>query len=149
MVCDSIANASLYEGLGARIAAGLAFLAQDHGEFGEQTVEIDGRDVYAMFQPTATERETGRLYEAHRSYIDIQYLVSGEELIRVADVGTLEETTPYDSDRDVAFYALAAGTDLRLRPGDFAILYPHDAHLPKLAAGTPAPLQKIVVKVRV
>lgn len=149
MVCDNIANASLYEGLGARIAAGLAFLARDHGEFGERTVEIDGREVYAMFQPTATERETGRFYEAHRSYIDIQYLVSGEELIRVADVGTLEETTAYDSERDVAFYGLAPGTDLRLRPGDFAILYPHDAHLPKLAAGSPAPVQKIVVKVRV
>ena len=148
MVIDNIGNASLYEGLGSRIAAGLAFLAQDHGDFRERSVELDGRDVYAMFQSITTESESGRFYEAHREYIDIQYIASGEETIRVVDVEALRETTPYNAERDVAFYALAPGTDLRLRAGDFAILYPHEAHLPKLPTGAPAPVQKIVIKVR-
>ncbi|TVQ23083.1 MAG: DUF386 domain-containing protein [Spirochaetaceae bacterium] len=149
MVIDRIDNASLYGGIGSRIAKGLAFLAQDHGEFRDRTVEIDGRDVYAMFQSITTEGESGRFYEAHRDYIDIQYIASGEETIRVVDVEALTETTPYDPQRDVAFYALGPGTDLRLHAGDFAILYPHEAHLPKLPSGTPAPVQKIVIKVRV
>lgn len=150
MVVDTIRNASLYKGLGSRIAAGLDFLAKaDTADFTARTVEIDGKDVYAMYQPTTTEGETGRFYEAHRTYIDIQYVVSGEEVIRVADVGRLRTSTPYGADRDVAFYHLAPGTDVKLLPGDFAILYPHDAHLPKLPLTSPGPVRKIVVKVRV
>jgi len=34
-------------------------------------------------------------------------------------------------------------------PGDLSILHPIDVHTPRLAAGTPAPVKKIVVKVAV
>jgi len=33
--------------------------------------------------------------------------------------------------------------------GDLSILHPIDAHAPRLAAGTPAPVKKIVAKVAV
>jgi biofilm protein TabA len=150
MIIDSISNHSLYAGLGPRIARGLEFLANlDLSEFAAGRQEIDGDDVFALFQSTRSVEEEGRFFEAHRSCIDIQFIVSGEETIRVADVKSLTETTPYDPERDIAFYSLAPGSAARLRPGDFALLFPHDAHLPLLPTESPGPIRKIVVKVRV
>lgn len=148
MIADRIENHRIYAPLGARIAAGLEFLAGLRAEeFREQTVELDGRNLYAMFQTYTTEPETGRYYEAHRQYVDIQYILSGTETIRVTNVGQLAVRSPYAPERDVAFYELAPGIDVVLGPGEFTILYPHDAHLPKLPATEPSVAQKAVVKV--
>lgn len=157
MVFDTISNRSIYAGLGPRIEAALEYLAGlSSAGFSERREELDGTSLFALFQPVTTESAEGRFYEAHRSYIDIQFVLSGNEVIRVSKVTGLEETSPYESDRDIAFYRTTPGTDVRLGPGDFVILYPHDAHLPKLpatpaeaATPTPGPVQKVVVKVRV
>jgi biofilm protein TabA len=149
VIVDRIENHLIYAPLGARIAEGLKFLARlTAGDFLEHTIELDGRDLYAMFQAYTTEPADGRHYEAHRDYIDIQYILSGEEIIKVANVGTLETETLHDADRDVAFYRQGPGTDVRLTSGDFALLFPHDAHLPKTGLSQPSPVQKVVVKVR-
>lgn len=150
MVFDSVDNASRYKSLGPRMAAALSFIeAVRASEFQARKVEIQGNDVFAMFQDTTTEPAEGRHYEAHREYIDVQYVVSGEEVIRVTKLSLLSETVPYDADRDIAFYGIAPGNDLHLRPGDFVILYPEDAHLPKIPPAEPANVKKVVVKVRV
>lgn len=116
--------------------------------FKEETVEISGKDVYAMHQVYATESEEGRLYENHKVYIDIQFVLEGTETIRVTDVEDLTLSTNYDEDTDAALYELGDGTDVKLAAGDFVILYPHDAHVPKLMTGSPADVKKIVVKVK-
>lgn len=150
MVVDRIGNSGIYTGLGARIATGLRYL-ETLGEvvFSDQRVEIEGESIYARFQRYTSTPRDGRFYEAHRRYIDIQYIASGSERILVTDLAGLEEQTPYDRERDVAFYHQTAGTDLLLRAGDFAIFYPHDAHLPMIPAADPAEVRKVVVKVAV
>jgi len=148
MIADRIENHRIYAPLGARVAAGLEYLAGLRAEeCREQPVELDGRNLDAMFQTYTTEPEEGRFYEAHRAYLDIQYIMEGTETIRVANVGRLRVSTPYDADRDIAFYDRAPGIDVVLGPGDFTILYPHDAHLPKLPAAEPSVAKKAVVKV--
>ena len=122
MVVDRIENGGNYAPLGARIA---------------------------RFQRYTSVAGEGRFYEAHRRYIDIQYIASGSERIRVRDLDELEEQTPYDAERDVAFYRQAPGTDVILRAGEFAILYPHEAHLPMMPVDKPAEVSKVVVKVQV
>lgn len=157
MVFDSISNRSIYAGLGERIATGLDYLAGlSPADFSERREELAGASLFALFQGVTTEGAEGRFYEAHRNYIDIQFVLSGSEVIRVSKVSGLEETSPYDGDRDVAFYRTIPGADVRLDAGDFIILFPHDAHLPKLPATppgsskpAPGPVHKVVVKVRV
>lgn len=150
MVFDTVENASRYKTLGPRIARALSFIETvQASEFNPHKAEIEGDDVFANFQDTSTEPAEGRDYEAHRTYIDVQFIVAGEEVIRVTKLSLLSETVPYDADRDIAFFGPAPGNDIHLRPGDFLILFPEDAHLPKIAAGAPGTVQKIVVKVRV
>lgn len=149
MIKDSVENIGLYSGFSERLSQALGYLASVSADgFKEETVEIDGKDVYAMHQVYATEPEEGRLYENHNVYIDVQFVLEGTETIRVTDVSDLKPTTDYMPDTDATLYELGDGTDVKLGSGDFVVLYPQDAHVPKLMTGSPAEVKKIVVKVK-
>ena len=150
MIRDSVKHSDLYANLSDNISQALGYLKTvDAANFEAETVEISGKDVFAMHQLYTTVSDEGRLYESHRSYIDVQFVLEGTEIIRVADMRGLSATMEYDSEKDVILYDLADGTDVKLESGDFVILYPHDAHVPTLQSGSPADVKKIVLKVRV
>jgi YhcH/YjgK/YiaL family protein len=89
-------------------------------------------------------------YEAHRDYIDIQYLVAGDETIGVAPVGQLRDATPFDAEKDILFFgAPPAALTLRIPPGHFAVFFPEDGHQPMRHGAAPGELHKVVVKIRV
>lgn len=112
---------------------------------------IDGDNVYAEVQSYATKPQSAAKYEAHRRYIDVQFVVSGEEFIGCAPIEKLNLTTPYHQEHDYLLGDVAAGdaTLVRLQAGQFAVLYPSDAHAPRLAIDAPTQVKKIVVKVSV
>jgi YhcH/YjgK/YiaL family protein len=113
--------------------------------------EIDGKAIYALLQEyeTLPAAETLKC-EAHRGYIDIQYIVSGEEMMGWAPLDALLNPTAYNPEKDVLFGEVpaAALTPVIVRAGHAAIFYPEDAHAPKLAVGTPCAVRKIVIKVQ-
>lgn len=84
-------------------------------------------------------------WEAHRHHLDIQCLAGGEERIGVVPAARLERG-PFDADADVAWLS-GSGDFLTLRPGQFVILWPGDAHMPGVEAGAPGLVRKVVVKV--
>ena len=135
MVVDHIRNAGLYRGLGPGIGAALEYLART--DFGK--VEIGRHDLpdglYAMVQEYETKPREEKRWEAHRKYIDVQFVAAGSELMGYADIASLEAVGEYDGSEDVQFFS-GIGDFLRLTPGVFAILYPHDAHMPGV---TPSP----------
>ena len=87
-------------------------------------------------------------YECHRKYVDIQILVSGEELMQIIDINRTHECSTYDQDKDYTlYYSKDLATNVILRPRSVLILYPKDAHrsMPLKAAHTK--IKKIVRKV--
>jgi YhcH/YjgK/YiaL family protein len=114
-------------------------------------VDIDGDRVYALPQRYETASTVPPRFEHHRRYIDIQFIVSGEEVIAWAPVERMAVTEDYDPAQDVAFGTVRAGemTPVFLAAGQLMVLYPEDGHAPRLAAGSPAAVVKIVVKVTV
>ena len=159
MIFDSIENARLYAGLSENLDEAFAFIGNtDFTNAEKETIEIDGQNAYAMVQPYTTAGTEGRLYEAHRRYIDLQYLASGFETMICRSVEGLEEEVPYDDENDATLYRLSGtgdadlpyrgGTEMRMRAGDFLVLFPQDAHVPMIASGEPRDVLKIVVKVR-
>lgn len=110
---------------------------------------FDGESLYAVSSVYDTEPRECRRFENHRRYIDIQLLVSGEELFDVCLPGTAPSDTDYSVDRDIEFDAL--GTDFStvlLRKGDFIVLFPGEWHRPCLDPGDHSRVcEKIVVKV--
>lgn len=115
------------------------------------TYEIDGKQVFAMIQSYRTKQQTQEMmFEAHKKYIDLQYIVNGIEKIRWAKldkVDLVEER--YSAGGDIAFYEGDAIFDFTLTKGTFLLLYPEDAHLPGLSAQKETNVRKIVFKIQV
>jgi biofilm protein TabA len=114
----------------------------------EKVELIDG--IFAMEQ-SYESKERYDAFESHRSYIDIQLIVIGEELMEVADISKLPVTQPYDADRDVIIYGDYKLTSvLRVAAGEAAVYFPRDGHMPNLRVGAnPVLIKKTVVKVPV
>jgi len=111
--------------------------------------ELEGDDLFVNVSEYATKNMEEVQYEAHRQYADIQYLVTGAEQIGVAPLESKVLTTPYDSLKDVAFFA--AG-DSAFRPAtaeNFFIFFPDDAHRPGVKTNENARVRKVVVKLRI
>jgi len=112
-------------------------------------VEIDGNRVFALVQRFSTKWVATPKFECHQKYVDIQYILSGEEIIGWAPTERMEITAAYDVDKDISFGTVAKGqwTPVHLQAGQMAVLYPEDGHAPKLALRNPSAVMKIVVKV--
>ena len=145
MIIDRIENAALYGGLGERIALALASVRtkREPGRY-----ELDGDKVFALVQQYQTKPMAEGKWEAHRKHIDVQYVAAGIERIGWANINRLKVTEPYDDTKDVAFYK-GDGDFVTVPAGWFVILFPEDAHMPCTAVDEPAPVTKVVVKVRV
>lgn len=114
-------------------------------------IAIEGDALYALPQSYDSLPRTPEVRcEAHKRYVDVQYVASGEEAIGWIQVAGLRTTVPYDEAKDAWFgtASLEAVTPVRLGPGQLAVLYPDDGHAPKMAIGAPSRVIKIVLKVR-
>jgi YhcH/YjgK/YiaL family protein len=135
----------------ANMQRALDFLRQARGaDLPDGRIEIAGDNVFALVQAYKTAPASDPVvFEAHRKYIDVQYMVAGHEVIAWAPVDRLAVTQPYDPASDAWLGALPASdaTFVRLAVGELAVLYPTDGHAPRVAAGAPAAVRKIVIKV--
>ena len=111
--------------------------------------EVDGKALYINALAYET-REAEPLYEAHRQYVDVMYLLEGEETVAYCPLESLDEiTTPYDADGDALLgRSSAAPSRVAFKPGDVAIFFPEDAHCPGLRREAPAQVKKLIAKVR-
>ena len=108
---------------------------------------IDGDNVFASVTTDSTKDFDKTSWESHRKYIDIQYVIKGEEKIGVYPVAKATVTREYDEKREAANYS-ADGKLYKAKPGTFFIFFPSDAHRPNITPGGNKPDKKIVIKVR-
>ena len=149
MILDSLGNAALYAGIGERLATAFDFLSEtDFSSVPDGKIELNGDNLFAIAQTYQTRLLEDSKWEAHRKYIDIQFLLAGTERIGVAKGDSLNVVTKYNSDADCVILK-GDGDMLTLSTGDFAILFPWDAHMPGVACDdAPSEVRKIVVKVK-
>ncbi len=148
MIADLLTNAGLYAALGPGIARGLQFLAEtDLASLAPGKHELDGKQLYALVSDYSPKPPAEGRWEAHRRYLDLQYVVSGIERIGVTPIDRLA-AGEYDADRDMLRLS-GAGDLLTFGAGQFMILWPGDAHMPGIDAGVPGPVRKVVVKIAI
>lgn len=113
------------------------------------TYEIDGKDVYALVQKQITKPVAEKRPEAHNNYIDIQFLICGEEkqgyALRTPDL----EITEAREAKDTYFFAEVPGEQfVSLKGGEFTVYFSGDVHRPNCAAGESMEISKVVVKIK-
>ena len=88
-------------------------------------------------------------YEAHEHYTDIQYVIEGSEVMTYAPVHEMTVKTPYNPDKDVVFFEnTTPGLRIVTKADQYLIFQPWDAHKPKAADQEPAPIKKVIVKIK-
>ena len=148
MILDVIDNHGIYCETKPEIKKSLEFLKNNKFIDKEPGKYDLDNGIYYLVQEYQTRSEKEAFFEAHRKYIDIQFLVSGEELHGYAPLPTMKIREAYDEEKDIAFYE-GTGSTFSLSPGSFAIYFPFDAHKPNLMIHKPMMVKKVVVKVPV
>jgi YhcH/YjgK/YiaL family protein len=147
MILDRLEYAGMYRSLGPRIAMALDYLSRtDFSKLATGRHEIDGDRVYAMVARNKLNPMSKIAWEAHRKYIDVQYIAEGIEQMGHATL--LKDTAvakEYVEKEDYALYE-TKGDMFLVKAGGFAIFAPHDIHAPGLAP-TEADAGKEVLKV--
>ncbi len=150
MIKDNIKNAKNYSDLSEHIKLGLEYLADtDFSVLANGKYKISGNEVFAIVQDYLSKPIAEGQFEAHKKYIDIQYIVKGEEQIGVLGIENFSESTNYDENKDIVF--LSPNTNcmpefVQIKAKEFLILFPNDAHKPSIATKSPSYVKKIVIK---
>ncbi len=110
--------------------------------------EIDGDDVYAIITDQPSKEPEMAKWEAHEKFIDIQYVIKGEEKIGITPLSTATVSKPYDEANDYANYE-AEGKSYTAKPGTFFLFFPDDVHRPNILVKGFEVVKKVVIKVRV
>lgn len=147
MIADNIRNASRYYGISDGIRAAFDYIAtHDLTEPAPGRYKIDGDKLHLIIVEYDTKPLEQGAWETHRQYADVQFVVSGTELMGRADVSGLSASIKYDADKDIEFFS-GDGAFFTMAPGDFAVFFPDDAHMPGMTASSPQPVRKAVMKV--
>lgn len=112
--------------------------------------DIDGDNLFATISDYTTKDPETANFEAHRKYIDIQYVISGKEVMNVAPITSVKDIiTAYDASKDIEFFTLSKYADHVASPANFFIFFPVDAHRPQIKDGDKSLVRKVVIKVKV
>ena len=148
MIVDKTDNLKLYTHLGSKFQKAFTFITDpelmllDNGKY-----EIDRDNVFALVSEYKTKDEIDGKLEAHRKYIDIQFVAKGTELIGYAPFRNQEIISEYDEEKDLILFA-GEKSFIKMEKGMFALFFPNELHMPGIKSLIRDDVRKIVVKVK-
>lgn len=151
MIKNSLKYTINYYDISAHMKAGFEFLKNNNlQELENGRYDILGEDAYVNIQDYRTKPEAEGKWEAHKRYIDIQYIIEGTEKIGVGAIQDFTTVEPYNMETDVEFLKTEKPYRfIPLKEDDYLILYPFDVHMPQISIEKPTHVKKAVVKVRI
>ena len=148
MIVANIQNKAEYYGIHPELDKALDCLTP---EFLEQAATeknlLDGENLFVTKFHLETVPEEETFFEAHRQYLDIPVVTQGQERVEIAHPDTLTLT---EHRGDFYGYTGTGEQTVVLRPGNFLIVFPGDAHRLKLPVGESGkPFTRVVFKIKV
>ena len=119
----------------------------DFNNMNEGRYELGG-EVYATITDYNTKNISVADYEAHRKFIDIQYVPKGREYIGLTSLDDIISIIqPYDEEKDIEFFHKPDDNLLLADPARYFVFFPTDGHKPCLRVGSSDKVRKVVVKI--
>ena len=149
MIFDELSQFSLYTNLHKQFADVKTYISNtDLQALPNGKHPINNSGAFASVNEYEPKPETDCFVECHRKYIDIQLITTGEEYIGYCPVSDCT-AQPYDEEKDLQKLS-GTVSYLRMKPGMFAIFFPHDGHMPCMRVQeTPSKVKKVVFKIPV
>jgi YhcH/YjgK/YiaL family protein len=149
MIIDKLSNSNLYSGLGVRINKAFYYLKKtDFSKMELGKYEIDGDNIFALVNEYNTKNENEGKLEAHKKYIDVQFVAKGCELMGYAPLENQKVIDEYNEQNDITFFS-GDKSFTKVDEGMFAIFFTTDVHLPGITFDEKSYVKKVVVKVKV
>lgn len=146
MILDTIENYQLYKAINERIAKGFDFLrTTDLNAIPSGKHDIDGDTIFALVQEYQTKPLSECKLESHKKFIDIQYMIRGEEMMGVTTQNN-QKIIEVNDEKDYTFYEGKTSL-VRVSKGMFTIFFPDDLHQPCVQTESAAEVKKVVIKV--
>ena len=147
MIYDSLKHMEAYQGVHPGIYKGLELLRDtDFSKLEDARVEVDGEDLFYLLQ-SYESKPANDTPEAHKKYVDIQFLISGREKMGVGALEDMKEEVEAHPERDIWFYH-GPLDEITLGGDKFVVIFPGDAHAPNIAVDRPEPVLKCVEEVK-
>ena len=128
----------------------LGFLkSHDFTTFAGGRYPIEGDLMYANVDIVNTRVYEETKIEGHKDYMDVQFLVVGEEQMEILIRQTFPDVVEAYDDKDCYFYDPTQGGTIKIdvRPGDYCIFYPGELHRTLIAPNEVQEIRKVVVKI--
>lgn len=148
MILDHINNSHLYKNIHPNLTKGFDYILNtDFSTLETGKHLIQGQEIFALFEKYKSKPIEKSNLEAHKKYVDIQYMIEGEEYIQIAPLTTQKiiEDIP---NNDLTFYE-GSGQKIKLKKGNFAIFFQTDAHGPGIQIDKSEEITKVVIKVQI
>ncbi len=150
MILDTLNQSQKYFSLHSLFATAFEYLQQTDFtklDFGKHELIPD--QLFAIYMEYETKDTSECMLEAHRKFIDIQMVLSGEEFMEVSRLGSHTTSKPYNPENDLEFFDGEGASKLYVNQGLFAVFYPEDVHKPNVKVQQCSKVKKVVMKVRV
>ncbi|WP_145593975.1 N-acetylneuraminate anomerase [Yersinia aleksiciae] len=149
MISGSLTQTAFFGGLPERLQWVLAYLAkQPLVELSCGRHEIDGELLFMNVMEFDTQPAESKKAEMHRTYADVQLLISGIEGIEYSTLTPTERLEAYHADDDYQLIAEIPDKSLLcMLPGMFAVFLPGEPHKPGCKITGSGTIKKVVVKV--
>ena len=147
MIIAKLSNKDEYRGIHPRLDRALELMTEEFlSGVTAQTRYLEGEDLYVTRFDLETVPFEETFYESHKKYLDIHIVVSGRERVDIAHPDTLTLT---QQQGDFYGYRGEAEQSVMLKPGNFLVVFPGDAHRLKIAVQEPEPFSRVVFKLKV
>ena len=149
MIVDRLENSNLYCDIDEKFLPAFNFLkGLQNKPLSEGKYNIlENGAVYASVFSYCTCSPDDLRYEQHQKYIDLHYIISGEE--KICWSGCHGIGAEYNAEEDVAFCKAEppVSSMIHMKPGMFMVLFPDDLHKPKCIVSEPQKVEKVVIKI--
>lgn len=118
------------------------FTAMSDGKY-----DIDGDNIFLKLMTYQTRRRNDTP-EGHEKYIDVQYMISGEEYVDYGFVDEMQEIVECHKTEDYTLYR-GPTNRVKMTEGTFIVLYPEDVHACCISVNRTVSVRKAVFKIKI
>ncbi|MDR2427359.1 MAG: YhcH/YjgK/YiaL family protein [Endomicrobium sp.] len=147
MIIDDLKNINFYSNFNSSIKLALRFIKDNANCFAKEGRYEINKNIYAVIETSIPKSLKQQKLEAHRKYIDVQYIVDGYDVIGYRSLlDCYQIYKDYDETKDIEFFNDKPDFNIVINEGHFSIFFPSDAHAPLCGE---KPVKKCIVKIDV